>query len=516
MENEREIASATLLIMFLTGGGYLLGLLTQITIAHYFGTGSKLDAFIAASVIPEFIFGITNVVFSTSFVILFPIYLKTKGEKEGKIFVKKLFTILVIFLVILITIIVLASPFIATVIAPGFSEELLNQTSVLIKILSIGAFFFGLSSFSTALLYHEHQFLAAKILRSIVSVGIIGGILLLEQSLQVKSIAIGTIVGIVVGIIIQYNVLRRTEYCFSFTRDITDEYFTKLFILSWPLVATAVFYYTNKLLINMIASSLAVGSISILNYAFLIVNVPIILFSESIAAVLFPHLTKKAANNQIMEIKNTISRAIKAVLFIMVPITVILLIFHYETIKFLFERGAFTSASTTAVSNALVFFGVGLIPLSLMSLISTGMNVLQKMKKRMYLFLLSLVLNVSLSLVLVRVLSFQGIALGITLSSWGVASLGLYTLSKELGGFDCKSIMKEMLKIGVAAAIMTLLLLGGKLFILAKAETIASKFLELLIVGAVIFVGGVVYLCSMKQMKAEGIGVFLKIIKWYS
>ncbi len=514
MENERNIASAAILIMFLTGIGYVLSLFTQVLIAHYFGVGKELDAFVAAAIIPEFIFGLTNAIFFTSLVIFFPVYVKNKGEEEGKIFFKKIFTICFILLGITILLVIITSPLLAKVIAPGFSEEQRLRTSLLIKLLSPAILFYGLTSLTTGILFYKNKFFASKAFRSIISIGLIVGVLLFQKSFSILSLAFGTIIGVLGAFILQYSSLKKENYTFSFIFDTTEEGIKTLFILSWPLIITSFFFYFNKIIINMIASSIGVGSISILNYAFLLVNVPVILFSESLGTALFPSMTKQVAYDQFHDIKNMLTKAILAVLFIMIPIMSIFFIFNQEIIRIIFERGAFTATSTAAVSSALIFYTIGIIPLSLMALLIGTLNAIKKMKEKMYLFFLFLVTNAFLAINLAKIFSYNGIALGTSITYWIIVGIGFWVVSKKIGVFDYKRISTEVGKIGIASGSITLLLFLVQRSIVKEIVQM-HIFLEILILGTVIGVALLLYLWSMKYLQAESAEMVVQLFKKY-
>jgi putative peptidoglycan lipid II flippase len=478
--SSNSVASSTILIMLLSLLGYGIGFLTQVVIAHYFGVSKDLDAFVAAAIIPEFIFGLTNAVLFTSFVVVFPTYLKEMGEEKGKNFITSLFTAVTIILIIIVLLIILTSPFIAKIIGPGFTVEQLSLTSVLIKILAGSILFFGISSLATGVLYHEHKFSTPKLFRTFLAIGIIAGVVLLQQYVGVMSLAIGMFVGSGIGVIAQYVAMRKEGYKLSFAITFKDPYLKKLLNLSWPLIITSMFFYINKTIANMIASTLGVGSLSILNYAFIVMNIVVTLIAGSIAAAIFPIMTKQMAYKETKGLQDLFVKSTMITIFLVVPLMIILMLLNKEIIHLLFERGAFVAKSTKEVGLALFFFSIGLIPISMMNVIVNVYHATQRMKQKMYLFLLLLLVNVVLNLIFSRFLSHNGIALGMAVSYWVASGVGFYYIARKLEGFTYGALCKEMSKITTAAVTMLVVLYLGY-----QAATGRIEITELSIVGKI-------------------------------
>ncbi len=511
MGKKYSLGSSTVLIMVLTSIGYCVGFIVQLIIASYFGVGKELDSFVVASVIPEFFFGIANVILVTSFIILFPEIQKNYDNKDQKKFVNALFTFACIFFGICMVGILLFSSTIAAFIAPGFTVEQLELTSAMLKILAVSTVFLGLSSLCTGILYHEQHFFAPKLLRIIISLALVISIIILSQYMGIMSLAIGTTAGIIISCIIQYGFIRQKEYSFSFSLDFNQNV-KELFTLSLPILITAFLFYLNKVIINMIASTAEVGSVSVLNYAFLIVNVPVIFFSESLATPLFAHLRKKVTNEEIPEVKTTFLKSIMVLICIVVPVMVLFIIFHYELIHILLERGAFTSASTEAVSDALVFYALGLIPLSLISIIGAVLHALKKVKQRMYMFFFIFSCNIIFAYIFAKIWSYKGIALGTSISYWIVIPIAFYYTLNMLGEFDMRGIYLECIKILFASSIIAGLLYYVH-YVFTKSIIISSNVRQLILVVTMCCMSIFVYWILLRLMKSKSEEIIMVIVK---
>jgi len=512
MEIKKTIASSTILIVILTGIGYSLSFLGQCIIANYFGVSKELDSFVVASIIPEFFFGLTNAFLLTPFIILYPEICKKEGKDAARRFMNLLLTLTCFFLLIISILLFVYSSQLAAVIAPGFLPAQQILTGGILKIIACSVFFLGLISLFTSILYLEDDFFASKVLRIMINIGIIFSTVFLSRAVGVMSLAVGTTAGIIVACFTQYIFLKKKHYSFSFSLDINNSYLKEIFLLSLPLLMTSLFFYLNKLGINMIASTAGEGSISALNYAFLIINIPVILFSESLATVLFPHLRKRVTNEEIGIVNNIFVKSVLVIIVIIIPIMVFFMIFYYEIIHLILERGAFTSLSTEAVSRALWFYAFGLIPLSLVNIIGSVLHALKKVQPRMYFFFCLFFSNIFLAYFFAKIRSYQEIALGTSISYWIFACLGIYYLSTLLPFAKSSVIFSEVVKIFFASAIV-----AAAVYFLHSFFTTFSFFSGLfwetitLLVWGVLILG--IYWCLLNFMQSKAEKIIIALIK---
>ena len=523
MEEHKKnaIASSTVLIFVLTFFGYLGGFLVQSIIAKYLGLGKDLDAFVAVALIPEFVFGLTNAIFFTSFVVFFPEYVKKYGEQNGKIFVAKLFTIAFLALSLVVVFLFLFSSHVAMKIAPGFSVEQVALASVMIKIISVAVLFFGLSSLLTGVLFHEHMFFAPKMLRIMVSLGVITSLLLLEKNIGSMSLAVGTVLGISVAYLIQYLELRKKGYYFSFVSlfilkkaETNNSSMKELFFLAWPLIMSSLLYYLSRTIANMIASTQGQGSLSILNYAFLIITLPVVFFSGSITASIFPHMTKQSTYDNIEEMRSLFSKSLRILLFFMIPLTIVFMVLGKEIVTFLFERGAFTATASGQVAATLFFFAIGLIPSGIWGVILNLFYAMKKMKVQMWVYFCFLVLNIVLNLILVRSMSYNGIALSMSLTYWCTTIIAFWYITQEVKPFNYQEIVRSSIKMIIASLGMALSIL------LLRKEVLQLEFFQtpgIIIQGGMLFTilmaSFIVYGATLILLRSEEIVFIVSAIK---
>ncbi len=112
------------------------------------------------------------------------------------------------------------------------------------------------------------------------------------------------------------------------------------------------------------ASSCVEGSVSWLNYAFRLVQLPIGLFGVAISIAALPVLARQASTKNFVEMRETFVSSLTMVFCLTIPATVGLIVLAEPIISLIFEHGAFTAADTQATAVALSLYGVGLFAYS--------------------------------------------------------------------------------------------------------------------------------------------------------
>ena len=117
---------------------------------------------------------------------------------------------------------------------------------------------------------------------------------------------------------------------------------------------------------TILASSLPSGSLSALNYAWLLMLLPQGIVAQGMATAAFPTFAALEAGGRYAELRRTLSSTLRAVLFLTIPAAAGLFVWRVPLVRMLFQRGAFTAQSTEWTAYALAFYAFGLIGHSLL------------------------------------------------------------------------------------------------------------------------------------------------------
>jgi putative peptidoglycan lipid II flippase len=196
------------------------------------------------------------------------------------------------------------------------------------------------------------------------------------------------------------------------------------------------------------------GAVSWLNYAFRLMYMPIGIFGVSVATAAVPELARHAAREAFGDMRTTLSSGLRLMLMLSVPSFLGLVALAGPIVELFFQRGEFTAHDTQMVASALLLYSPGLVGYSIVKLASPTFYALRDARTPVIVSVVTVLSNLALNLWLVRVMQFQGLALGTAIAANINAGLLLFLLSKRLDGLDTARVMRSFIKILIASVVM--------------------------------------------------------------
>ena len=426
--HSQRILKSTLIVMVVTIFGYLFSFFSQILVAQHFGTSKEADAFVAAKIIPDVLYGMVTVIFTTVFIMCFSKYMHHK--KKSHTIAQNMFNIALLSGIVGMVLLIIFAPMLAKMVAPGFDAKRILITTQLIRILSVSVLLLSLISLMTGILYSYHEFLFSSLLKVFLPLGIMMGILFLSGTLGIKSLAVGTVIGVGLTIIFQGYTLYKKGFSYQWHFNLKDKVFLHMLKLSWPLLISSLFFYVNRTVNTMFASLLPSGKVAVLNYAFMIVSTPAILFSGSITTTTYPIFTRLQVKNDHESLERVFHKTVRWIVLLLVPMSLVFIFLGKFMIRILFERGAFTAANTVEVNEALVFYSIGLVAMGLQAALFNLLHSKKKVKLVMILMIVMFISNVGFNALFIDRLGYRGLALAMSLAYWVNVGIG-WVMVKE-------------------------------------------------------------------------------------
>ena len=168
-------------------------------------------------------------------------------------------------------------------------------------------------------------------------------------------------------------------------------------------------------MINL-ASRLGANVVVAMNYAWVLMMLPLGVFGMAVARAWFPQFAAAAMDGPTPELARQLTAAIRTVLFFLLPAAAGLMLFAPLVVATLFERGAFDAASTELTAWALLFFAVGLAGHGAVEVLNRGFFALKDTRTPVLIGIVSMGLGIVLAALLMRPLAQGGLALGISLA----------------------------------------------------------------------------------------------------
>ncbi len=272
--------------------------------------------------------------------------------------------------------------------------------------------------------------------------------------LPIVAIAIGTIVGGLGQIALQWPVLRQEGFRYRLILDFKDEKLLEVLRLMGPGTLGLAAVQINVFVNTYLATSQEQGAVSVLNYAFRLMYLPIGLFGVSIATAALPEIARRANEGDSPGMRRTISSALRMMLMLNVPATVGLIALAHPIVALLLERGNFKAHDTIATAAALIFYAPGLVGYSAVKIASPSFYSLRDSRTPVTVSVIAVLANLTINLLLVRVMGYRGLALGTALAAIFNAGTLLWLLRRRLGGLDDRRVLVAFAKILVASLAM--------------------------------------------------------------
>jgi putative peptidoglycan lipid II flippase len=277
----------------------------------------------------------------------------------------------------------------------------------------------------------------------------------------------------------------------------------------------------NLLVINIIASTLTVGSIAVFNLANNLQSFPTGIFSLSFAIAAFPALSAYLAAGERGKFVETFSQTTRQILFFIIPLSVIFLVLRAQIVRIILGAGNFDWNDTILTADTLALFCLSLFAQGLIPLLARGFYALQNTVTPFLVGLVSAVVNVVLALYLshqhfdfftLEISGVSGLALAFSLSSLLNLVLLWVFLKIKVGYLDEARIIWSVIKISVATVAMGFIIQSLKYLVEPYTGTIT--FLGIFSQTAVAAVGGlVVFVVISLLLKSEEMMTFIASLR---
>ena len=168
-------------------------------------------------------------------------------------------------------------------------------------------------------------------------------------------------------------------------------------------------------------------------------------------------MSKLIENGNNLEIESIQNKALELSLFLSIPATFALFIASSQIISALFGYGSFSETSVQNTAIALFYFSFGLPAFSLIKVFSSFFFARHNTKIPFYISLVSVFLNILISVLFFKKIGFVIIPIATSLSSWFNAIV-LYFFSKKKNFFSFnKSFLFKFPRILISSIFMSLI-----------------------------------------------------------
>jgi putative peptidoglycan lipid II flippase len=302
----------------------------------------------------------------------------------------------------------------------------------------------------------------------------------------VTGLAIGVVAGSMAHLAIQLAPLRALGFRYVPQVDLSDPDARQALKLMAPRALGLGAGQITFIVVTSLASTLGEGAISAFNVAFTLLQIPIGVIGVPLGIVVLPSLSREAALGRLDEFAALVSRAIRLLLFVMLPITGIAMVLRNEVVELLFGYGRFGAAAIELTAATLLTFLIGLAAHALIAVLARAFYARQDTRTPVAAAILAVVVNSTLAGVLVGPLGLPGLGLAIAIAAW-LETIVLFVLLKrglpELAIRPILALGIRSLVVAVGGSLAAAGVVAGLRLALEPDTTLASLLLRIVAGG---------------------------------
>lgn len=481
---KKTILKSAVLLSVFTIIGKVIGFLRMMVVAYIFGATSDTDAYnLANGMVSNILYALSTAI-AVSFL---PIYVDKKlsqGQEETNKYTSKVITVLSVLAIGVSVLVCVAAPALAKITAPSYSEEQLVEVILYLRILAIGIIFSLVTSLLKSILDAE------KIYGYGAFSGIIYSIVTIVFAVCFYKVwgIVSLVVAIPVAYFIQYIFLNwRVRKCVRIKPlfDIHDEDLRILLRMSIPVLLSNTTVEINQLVDRTLASFSTEGAVSALAYSANLNDLVISVIASSVITVFFTEFAGNSAKDDMDALKANLRKGISVLLIILLPISLISVMFGEEIVRIVYYRGAFGNEALVLTTLGTVIYAMSWIVVSIEKLCSKVFFSVNDTKTPMRISICAVVFNTIMSIIFVHYIGFAGIVLGTVLAEVLAVILNLTLLHKKIGNLGLKSMGLDIAKMFCGTILTGVMLYVIKNLIVNQMAII--RFVTATIVGMIMY-----------------------------
>ncbi|XTB05690.1 murein biosynthesis integral membrane protein MurJ [Treponema denticola] len=458
-------------------GSRVLGLVRQMTMSHFLGTGPLADAFATAFMLPNLfrrLFAENSI--TVAFIPTFNAYLQKhkdsqeseKTKKEINEFLNSIFTLVSFSTVIVVTLGILLSPLIVKLFFKNIADY--NSTVFLTRIMFPYLFLISVAAFFQGILNGVKIFTPSGFTPILFNIIVISSTYIFAKPFgdPAAAMSYGVVAGGLVQAVFQLPFVLKTGFSFKFTslaKTFSNPGTKKVLALIGPTIIGMAAYQINDLVSTSLATSAGLGIASSLQYSLRLQELLLGIFAVSVGTVILPEMSALALRKDWEAFQKVLLQAIKVIALITIPATFFSLLSGENLIILIYKSNKFDSASVKLTLGIFNFHIIGLFAIAVNRIIAPAFYAQSDSKSPTIAGIICFAVNILLALILVGPMGGNGIALALTIASV-INTIILLIFLKKNKALDVKNL------------IFPALLFIAKIFVFSIAASIPLYFLK--------------------------------------
>ena len=499
-----HLVRSTAFFSIATAASRVAGLAREIVAAALFGISGPMSAFTVAFQVPNLIRALfADAALQPAFV---PIFTEQLGR--GKVFeafrlASTLLLLVVMVLGAISALFILGAGLIMPLFAPGFDPFVEGLMVVMSQIMFPILVLLGASGVVVGILNSYDRFGAFAISPlfwnlTIIAVVVLGAPLFPEDE-QIYAYAIGVVAGTVVQLGIQTWDLRNTPFRLTLKFDFRDPKLRRVLVLMLPVTLSLGLVNFNLVVNSFFGSLVSEQAPAGIDKAFRIYQLPQGIFSVAIATVIFPTLARFANSRDFSNLRRTLGKGMRQVVFILLPATAAILVLADPMIRLVYQRGEFGPEQTVLVGTALFWFAFALPTNGLYLLLSRAFFGLQQPWIPTAVAGLNLAVTAGAAWALYEPYGVAGIVASTAIATALSVLLQALLIRPRIGGLEAGALFGTAVKAGLASVVLAVVC--WQVWEILDQLMGRGTLADALALAAALGLGGLAYLAACRLLR---------------
>jgi putative peptidoglycan lipid II flippase len=517
MNRVKTILSGAIVISLFGLLSRVFGLIRDRILAGQFGSGDTLDIYYAGFRIPDLFLNLIGLgVLSAAFIPVVAGLIKNEDGKrfadnsEAWVLTNKILNAFLSIFIVGSALFIIFAPKIVPLITPGFSGDKLRLTIRVSQLMFLSPIFLGASNVFGGALQSFRRFLAFSGAPIFYNLGIIIGALFFVNLWGIYGLAFGVVFGAAAHCFLQWYACRRIGYRYQPIFTFRDHELIKVVKLLVPRVLGAATSQINLLVITIIGSTLAAGSLAIFNLANNIQYLAIGLIALPLALALFPVLSRMAAEKNLTGFNVQLTKSLRQILFLMLPISALLVVLRHPIVEIILGSGKFDAQAVTLTANVVAAFAVSLFTQAMIPVLARAFYSLQNTAIPFFTGLSAAILNVVLGYYASKEFGVTGLVFAFSVSNIFNVILLWILLKPKLRHFPVSGFWRSIVKTVIATIVMFFVALIVEHWLARFGlRNFSGALVEVIVVS---IISCVAFLFVAYLLKTEDVSILKKII----
>ncbi len=447
---QKSLLRKGLSLSVLTLFSRILGLVREMTKAHFLGTSIFSDAFGIAFMVPNLfrrLFAENSI--SVAFIPTFRNYLEDcntdEGKKNTQDFVTATFTLVTFLTTVFVIIGMIFTPFILRIFYSTENADAMNEAVVLTRIMFPYLAIISIAAFFQGILNGMKIFSPSGFTPILFNLIVIACTYLLSRftANPARAMAIGVIAGGGVQTLFQLPFVLKNNWKISLTslkNAFGNPGTKKVLALIGPTIIGMAGYQINDIVSSALATHAGEGVVSSLQYSLRLQELILGICAVTIGTVILPDLTGYAKRNEWEKFITLLTQSVKIMALIAIPVTFYSLVMSRNIIALVFAGGKFNEDSVKMTKDVFNFHIAGLFFIAVNRIVSPAFYAQQDTKSPTIAGLVNFAVNIILASLLVGNFGGRGIAFALSVASM-INTIVLFIFLKKKSSVNVSSVV---------------------------------------------------------------------------